>query len=173
MKTHIFLSTLLLIAAGCMDKDKDDPIPDCSCSSTYTEYHDPISQATFISIPNIFTPNNDGINDLFTIYGQGINQFTLVVKDGNNTVFSTNNPSEWWDGTVDGNEPPACQTFDYVVDVNFENGTTKHFENTVTVFNYDLTITCPDNISKCVFPAQFDGTGFNLGITSGENLSGC
>ncbi|MCO5269752.1 MAG: gliding motility-associated C-terminal domain-containing protein [Brumimicrobium sp.] len=60
--------------------------------------------ATNFTIPNVYTPNNDGVNDVLTIKGvpEGFN-FTILNRWGN-VVFETNNSShEFWDGTYDGN----------------------------------------------------------------------
>ena len=173
MKKYIFLWAIILIAAGCKDEDEEKQSQVCSCSSTYTEYYDTTSTPSSIFIPNIFTPNGDGVNDIFYIYGQGLSQTSIVIKDGTNIVFSSNNLSQGWDGSINGNTPPACQTFDYFVDVTFANGTSKHYENTVTVFRNEPASICPDSISKCVFPVQFDGTGANTNFPTGEDLSGC
>lgn len=50
-------------------------------------------------VPNTFTPNGDGIHDTFGVNYDGTESFLMSIYDRwNNTVFSTNNPSEQWDG---------------------------------------------------------------------------
>lgn len=52
-----------------------------------------------INLPNTFTPNNDGINDVLFIEAEGISMFNLVVLDQENKiVFQTNDPSFQWNG---------------------------------------------------------------------------
>jgi gliding motility-associated-like protein len=53
------------------------------------------------SVPNAFTPNNDGINDCFGIRNWGsvtLQEFSIYNRWGQR-VFDTKNPSDCWDGT--------------------------------------------------------------------------
>ena len=53
-----------------------------------------------LEIPNVFTPNFDGFNDVFTIKTEGIQSFTLTVFNrGGTVVFESNNLEQAWDGT--------------------------------------------------------------------------
>jgi gliding motility-associated-like protein len=55
--------------------------------------------------PNIFSPNNDGVNDLYSMYSIGINDFSMQIYDSwGNLVFVTNDPNESWDGKHDGKQ---------------------------------------------------------------------
>jgi gliding motility-associated-like protein len=61
-----------------------------------------------IYIPTAFTPNNDGVNDVFFIQGFGFNTFSLKIFDRwGNMVFFTENPNEGWDGTFRGEALPS------------------------------------------------------------------
>lgn len=52
------------------------------------------------NIPNVFSPNNDGINDLFSLKGIPKGYGFIILNRWGNVVFETNNPSvEFWDGT--------------------------------------------------------------------------
>jgi gliding motility-associated-like protein len=56
------------------------------------------------SVPNAFTPNNDGVNDCFGIRKWGdvtLQDFSIYNRWGQK-VFETKNPSECWDGTFQG-----------------------------------------------------------------------
>lgn len=53
-----------------------------------------------LEIPNVFTPNFDGFNDVFTIKAEGIQSFTLTVFNrGGTVVFESNNLEQAWDGS--------------------------------------------------------------------------
>ena len=55
---------------------------------------------TLIYIPDAFTPNNDGHNDLFQIIANNIKEFDLVIFDRwGEKVFHTTDPQQGWDGT--------------------------------------------------------------------------
>lgn len=65
-----------------------------------------------IFIPNIFTPNNDGVNDSYHIDIPQTTTFSLLIfdKEGEDLVFSTNNQNDSWDGVH------------YINNVNCEDG---------------------------------------------------
>jgi gliding motility-associated-like protein len=56
-------------------------------------------------IPDAFTPNDDGVNDVFTVKGMGIEEegFTMDIfnRKGQN-IFTTKDLNEPWDGTHQG-----------------------------------------------------------------------
>jgi gliding motility-associated-like protein len=52
-----------------------------------------------IFIPTSFSPNNDGINDLFEIYAEGVVEYKLIIFDRwGQEVFSTDDVNESWNG---------------------------------------------------------------------------
>ncbi len=55
-------------------------------------------------IPNVFTPNNDGENDLYFVTSTGLEDYNLLILNRwGNVVFETSDPEEGWDGTINGN----------------------------------------------------------------------
>lgn len=72
-----------------------------------------------IEIYDAFTPNADGINDLWNIHGLNIMYPNCIVKvysTWGTLVFSSNSYPEPWDGTRNGTELPAG-TYIYVIDL--------------------------------------------------------
>ncbi len=64
-----------------------------------------ISEEFLVYAPNAFTPDGDGRNDLFRLYGNDIDplHFELAVFNRwGEQVFLTTNPQEGWDGTFSG-----------------------------------------------------------------------
>ena len=52
-------------------------------------------------VPNAFTPNGDGNNDLFQIYGEDIKTVSMkVFNRWGELVYSTTNSLAGWDGTL-------------------------------------------------------------------------
>ena len=57
-------------------------------------------------LPNAFTPNGDGLNDVFEIKGRFLQNFVLVVVDRNGQqVFRATDRAATWDGTINGHAP--------------------------------------------------------------------
>lgn len=61
-----------------------------------------------LQIPNAFSPNGDGINDMLDFYMMGLDEFrTLAVYNRwGEKVFETNSLNLKWDGTIDGTPAP-------------------------------------------------------------------
>ena len=63
-------------------------------------------------IPMAFSPNGDGLNDVFKVYGVGLNEFELLIFNRwGEVIYQTNNQFEGWDGKKNGN---PCQIDVYV-----------------------------------------------------------
>lgn len=59
--------------------------------------------ASPFSIPNVFTPNEDGVNDVFFITSTNLKDFDLVIVNRwGEVVFKTDDPNQGWDGTSNG-----------------------------------------------------------------------
>jgi gliding motility-associated-like protein len=75
----------------------------------------------FIFVPNAFTPNSDGMNDilyLYTIYAEDI-YFAIFDRLGEK-VFETRNKDHGWDGTYKGRDVDPG-VFDYYLEVHCFN----------------------------------------------------
>jgi gliding motility-associated-like protein len=75
-------------------------------------------------VPNAFTPNGDGKDDIFIVRGQGINDFDFgVFNRWGEQIFHSNNMASGWDGTrpVTGeNLPPGAYVY-YIKGVKTNN----------------------------------------------------
>jgi gliding motility-associated-like protein len=63
----------------------------------------------YVYLPNAFTPNNDGHNDIFKpVFAGAVSEFRFAVYDRwGRLMFQSSNPSSGWDGTLGGREQPA------------------------------------------------------------------
>jgi gliding motility-associated-like protein len=58
-----------------------------------------------VFIPTSFTPNGDGLNDVFMPLGGGIEKFKLEIYNRwGNMIYSTNSMSQPWDGNDHGQD---------------------------------------------------------------------
>ncbi|MFK7786281.1 MAG: PKD domain-containing protein [Crocinitomicaceae bacterium] len=59
-----------------------------------------------ISVPNVFTPNDDEVNDEFYVNAANVDDFSMVIINRwGNVVREFNSPSDTWDGTMPNGEP--------------------------------------------------------------------
>lgn len=75
------------------------------------------SRPVVIEIPNVFTPNGDGVNDLFVINGiEHCDKRLLIVKNQKGeTVFQSNLYDNNWDGT---NLPDGSYFYQFMYSIN-------------------------------------------------------
>lgn len=87
-----------------------------------------------IFIPNTFTPNGDGRNDLWLVSGYNIAQFDLRVFDRwGEEIFHATDAGQGWDGTVNGQPVPnEVYVFHVVYRLQEESGGKLGFEQTRT-----------------------------------------
>jgi len=82
------------------------------------------------SIPNGFSPNGDNVNDTWKI--EGLWEFPeaklLVFDRWGKKVFTGDANTNFWDGTINGNELPSADYF-YVIEL----GNGEKYKGTVTL----------------------------------------
>ncbi|HXB11274.1 MAG TPA: gliding motility-associated C-terminal domain-containing protein, partial [Bacteroidia bacterium] len=70
-----------------------------------------------VFVPDAFSPNGDGVNDLFKVCGNCINKLTLQIFDRwGNKIFETTDPLSGWNGSVQGSE---MNTGTYLYQANY------------------------------------------------------
>ncbi len=99
-----------------------------------------VRKERLVYIPNAFSPNDDGINDIFMIFaGKGVAEVkTLMIFDrwGETMMelrnFQPNDPDFGWDGFFRGDRlQPAV--FVYFAEVEFEDGSTELYKGDLTL----------------------------------------
>ena len=76
-----------------------------------------------VFVPNIFSPNGDGNNDILYVRGVGIESINFFIYDRwGEKVFETKSVDKGWDGTFRGKKMNNS-VFVYYLKVTFRNGT--------------------------------------------------
>lgn len=86
-----------------------------------------------LKIPNVFTPNADGFNDLFQLNGENINTINIkILNRWGQLVFESNDINHSWNGVT--KEGKTCNegTYFYVITAKNEQ-TSKVFKGAITL----------------------------------------
>ncbi len=104
----------------------------CKATDTVTVE---VNTSTDIFIPNAFTPNGDGVNDQFKMFGDlgNVHYIDIAIFDRwGEKVYESNNPNFEWDGVYKG-EPAPQGVYIYTTTIAFGNGTHKDYKGSVTL----------------------------------------
>jgi gliding motility-associated-like protein len=76
----------------------------------------------YLYIPTAFSPNNDGVNDCFSIKGVGFEGFDFqIFNRWGNVVYSSTDENDCWDGTYNGKPVPmGAYSWRLMVDLPFD-----------------------------------------------------
>lgn len=84
-------------------------------------------------VPNAFSPNGDGNNDVLYVYHEGVNKLVFrVFNRWGALIFETHSLSEGWDGSFKG-KLLSPDVFVYHLDVDFFNLESKRAKGSVTL----------------------------------------
>ena len=84
------------------------------CASDSSEVSITISES-YLAVPNVFTPNGDGINDEFRVAYRSLREFHCwVYNRWGKLVYQWTDPAKGWDGTING-RPAAEGAYFYVI----------------------------------------------------------
>jgi gliding motility-associated-like protein len=106
----------------CVSVTDSNSCSDTACVKVFVEPI-PCPTNTDLSVPNAFSPNNDGQNDAFCLQGWGycIKTFSIRVFDRwGEKVFESTNPGFCWDGKYKG-KPMDAAVFVYYIKATMTN----------------------------------------------------
>lgn len=95
-----------------------------------------IDLAGNMSVPNAFTPNNDGVNDIFQPFFTLLPQkYMMVIYDRYGiVVYKTENPEEGWQGKINGGGMATEGVYVYHIQYTTYTGRTVEKTGHITVF---------------------------------------
>jgi gliding motility-associated-like protein len=94
-----------------------------SCATAVVQGQYVINADNTMFVPNTFTPNADGINDLFEISIANIASYQLqIYTRWGELIFQSKNISQKWDGTTAGNKAMPASTYYYLITALGVNG---------------------------------------------------
>ncbi|UPK70227.1 gliding motility-associated C-terminal domain-containing protein [Chitinophaga filiformis] len=110
-------------------------IADCETSALSTAVTGTTEnpQGNNIFVPNVFTPNGDGFNDVHYVYGNTI--VNIVMRYYNQfgqQIFETKDQRNGWDGTMGGRQQPVG-VYIYVLRATLQDGSVVNKKGTVTI----------------------------------------
>lgn len=86
-----------------------------------------------IYIPNAFSPNGDGENDMFFAFVKDVNRFSMKVFDRwGELIFASEDKNGFWDGTYKGKQLPPS-VFVYYAQFEFPDGQKVNKKGTLTL----------------------------------------
>lgn len=93
-----------------------------------------------VFIPNTFSPNNDGVNDIFMVYGsqvvKNIKNFQIFDRWGERMLifqdFKPDNPAFGWDGKLRGKDA-ASGVYPYFIEIEYLDGAIEIIEGSITL----------------------------------------
>ncbi len=161
-----FLISCLVTFTAC----KKSTIRNNACSASYISGK---IDTSYYALPNLFTPNGDGHNDILFLFTKNISSMNLTVYDdglfGKTRVFESTDPSDGWDGTYKG-KPVSEGSYDVTVKVTTTSGVQYVTNSSVWLLKSAscLDVLHPEN---CACASQFDGTGsFSTSLPGGEHF---
>ena len=87
-----------------------------------------------LTVPNVFTPNNDKANDLWYPISSCIKSITTIIYNRwGEKIAELNDVNDFWDGKSNGKEVPDGKYF-YVIEANGFNGKTITEKGFISLF---------------------------------------
>jgi gliding motility-associated-like protein len=100
-------------------------------SKTYTITVKPLHKDVFV--PNVFSPNGDGKNDMLYVYGNYISKLEMrVFNQWGEQVALINSPGQGWNGTQRG-KPQPVGVYVYVLSAELTDGRSVKLKGSVTL----------------------------------------
>ena len=122
-----------------------------------------------IAVPDIFTPNGDGRNDILYLRAKNISSANFSISSTTGKVFETNDFALGWDGRYKG-KPIKEKSYSFTVDAVSTSGKTLSLKGNICLIRDNCV---NGQLINCFFDSQFNGNIFDNNIPSGESIKAC
>ena len=130
----------LVIALSCADNDWEIE------SGTFSE------SGGLVYIPTAFTPNGDGLNDVFRpIFPGNVKTQSLTIKKGLRKIRTLSGEDAQWDGTDENNEFCPSGVYKYELQVKENNSNTIDIKGKLSLGKDTDDLSC-----ECTFEDMID-----------------
>ena len=103
------------------------------CNDT-SAYAFTLADVSAVTLPNIFTPNDDEVNDVYKPIAKGIQSLKVWIYNRYGTfVYSWDKPNGFWDGYTTSGEPCVPGTYFCVVEAKGFDGKTYKLKKEITL----------------------------------------
>ena len=107
---------------------------------------------TIVDVPNAFSPNGDGTNDVIYVQGFAISKMTWrIFNRWGQLIFTSSNINNGWDGRFKGELQPQ-DVYAYTLSIEFTDGTKLNKKGDITLL--EVNYICPNffiSASICLF----------------------
>ncbi len=105
----------------------------CAATANYFLEPSTLSCHKGALVPDIFSPNGDGINDILYVYGQYIESVEFVIYSRwGHKLFESTNINHGWDGKHNGKDVPQG-VYAYILKVVYQDNTSEEISGDVTL----------------------------------------
>lgn len=103
------------------------------CNDTLA-YNFVIDDFSEVKLPNIFTPNNDGVNDVFKPITKGISQLQVWIYNRfGNIIYSWTGTKGFWDGYTTSGVPCTDGVYVYIIEAKGFDGKEYKLKSNLTL----------------------------------------
>ncbi|GAB3958225.1 hypothetical protein GCM10028805_52140 [Spirosoma harenae] len=168
MKRILAILSLVTLLIHCKQDDTPatpavDPVNCTNSGGSQTN-----SDGSGVFVPGLFTPNKDGINDVYGPIGTSISSLSTTIYQGDVIVFQSNALDAKWDGSVNGKEAQEGR-YRVLLSGSFAQNRPLSYQTYVNLIRECKGKTLLD----CTTGDQFTSRGFITGSVSSDPSVRC